>query len=190
VIASTATARRKPIGACCMAGHFWRSRWACASAHIVPSRTERIPALGLCGGDAKQNKHSGKNVPHWNPPSVQLEKLTAKHYPVGALSAKRGLVVSDNHQIAEEKAARYAPYPKHSPVTVGALTMFGSGIVLALFMGLSGISSERLVWQQVVVLGVSFALPYWYVWAQQQKYFKAVAAEFLKLEEARNAPRS
>lgn len=92
-------------------------------------------------------------------------------------------------RVAEERAAKYAPYPKQYPATVGALTAVGAAVVMSVFMMLSGIESDRLAWQQMVVLMISFGAGYGYIWSQQQKHLKAVVKEYMFLEKANDATR-
>jgi hypothetical protein len=55
-------------------------------------------------------------------------------------------------------------------------------MVLIAFTSFAGIDLERAALSEVLVLALSFAIPFWYVWNEQQKHFKAVVREYSMIQ--------
>lgn len=90
--------------------------------------------------------------------------------------------------LAEQRANRYAPNPKYRPTEVGSMCAFSAVLVIILFTTFTGIDRQQSALAEAIVVLISFALPFWYVWNQRQKHIKAVARERSTLEEAKNVP--
>ena len=100
------------------------------------------------------------------------------------------MTLEDTDQlIAKERANRYAPDPKYRPTEVGSMCAFSAVLVIILFTSFTGIDRQQSALTEAIVVLVSFALPFWYVWTQRQKHIKAVDQELSTIEEAKGGRR-
>jgi hypothetical protein len=70
----------------------------------------------------------------------------------------------EDYQIAKQRASQYAPFPEQSATMVGVYCAVGAAVVLMVFTRLAEIDLERAPFSELIVLVLSFAIPFWYVY--------------------------
>ena len=84
--------------------------------------------------------------------------------------------------MAEEAASKYAPRPKTEPVVGGLMGAVIVGMAVGVFAGLEGLKSDGIPGSLVVVMGLGFAVPYFFLWYQMRSHSKAWLQEYERLK--------
>jgi hypothetical protein len=92
-----------------------------------------------------------------------------------------------DNRLAEERANRYAPAPKHRPGEVGSMFAFGAVLAIIAFTSFAGIDRANSALPEALVIAISFAIPFWYVRNKREKHIMAVARELSTIREPTNA---
>jgi hypothetical protein len=83
----------------------------------------------------------------------------------------------DEIETAEQRAALYTPRPAYEPVHAGAVGILVVAVVLAAYIGIAAIASNRFLIAAGATLAMGFVLPYLYFQGQQRRHMNAVLHE-------------
>jgi hypothetical protein len=88
---------------------------------------------------------------------------------------------------AEERVVKFSPAPKHQPVDAGVGGVFVTGMVLAPFLGFSGIEAESVAGAFITTVALGFACPYLFFRSAWKKHHQKVMAEYRQLKDKKDA---
>jgi hypothetical protein len=83
----------------------------------------------------------------------------------------------DEIETAEQRAALCTPRPAYEPVHAGAVGVLVVALVLAAYIGIAAIASNRFLIAACATLAMGFVLPYLYFQGQQRRHTSAVLHE-------------
>jgi hypothetical protein len=83
----------------------------------------------------------------------------------------------DEVETAEQRASQYTPRPAYEPVHAGAVGVLVVALVLAAYIGIAAIVSNRVLIPAGATLAMGFVLPYLYFHGKQRRHKSAVLHE-------------